>query len=295
VPAFFLDLDGFKGVNDTLGHAAGDKLLQTVAMRIEGVLRAGDTVGRLGGDEFVILLDPATLTVSPEVVAERVLAAVREPIDLAGGRDEPISITASIGLAMGPHASPDALLRAADLALYRAKAGGRDRFAQLESSHEIVGEPTGIADPSVRCLTLDTSGVHRQGLSEHALRTIVDRSFELLMVVDGDRTVRWANAAFERVLGFPPDSLIGGNISRLFHPDDLPALIEMIRQLDAGPGAAGTLDARMRTADSSWHVMEAVATNMFDDAAIHGLVVSLRDVTERRQVDALLGRAYTAA
>ena len=138
VPAFFLDLDGFKGVNDTLGHAVGDKLLQTVAGRIASVLREGDTVGRLGGDEFVILLDPATLEISPHIVAERVLAAVREPMDVGAPGGEPLSITASIGVAMGPHASPDALLRAADLALYRAKAEGRNRFVQLEPGAEDV-------------------------------------------------------------------------------------------------------------------------------------------------------------
>jgi diguanylate cyclase (GGDEF)-like protein len=143
VPAFFLDLDGFKSVNDTLGHAVGDKLLQTVAGRIAGVLREGDTVGRLGGDEFVILLDPATLEISPQMVAERVLAAVREPMDVGAPSGDPLSITASIGVAIGPHASPDALLRAADLALYRAKAEGRDRFVQFEPAPDVVAERAG--------------------------------------------------------------------------------------------------------------------------------------------------------
>ena len=132
MPALFLDIDGFKSVNDTLGHAVGDKVLQTVAARLQKVVREGDTVGRLGGDEFVILLDPAALTASPEVVAERVLDAVREPIELDGARREPLSITASIGIAMGPHASPSEMLLAADVALYRAKAGGKNRSVRLE-------------------------------------------------------------------------------------------------------------------------------------------------------------------
>jgi diguanylate cyclase (GGDEF)-like protein len=153
VPVFFLDIDGFKEVNDTLGHAAGDELLQTVAARLTRVLRECDTVGRIGGDEFVILLDPDTLTMSPEAVAERVLAAVRQPTRLSGERGVPRAITASIGMSVGPHASPDDLLRAADLALYRAKAEGRNRYARLEPAHRQVGTTTerpGHAQPIAR-------------------------------------------------------------------------------------------------------------------------------------------------
>jgi diguanylate cyclase (GGDEF)-like protein/PAS domain S-box-containing protein len=275
VPAFFLDIDGFKGVNDTLGHAAGDKLLQTVAGRLTSVLRACDIVGRIGGDEFVILLDPATLEVAPEVVAERVLAAVRRPIDLSGGSGEPFALTASIGISLGPHSSPDELLRAADLALYRAKAGGRDRYVQLEPTHESVAESTATSMTGV-------AGSRRQELSEHYFRAIVDRSSELVLVADRDGRVRSANAACERVLGYSPPSLVGSEMLSLFHPGDRGALVELIGRRSTGSGAAETVDARMRAADGSWHVMETMGTNMFDDAAVRGFVVSMRDVTERR-------------
>jgi diguanylate cyclase (GGDEF)-like protein/PAS domain S-box-containing protein len=274
VPAFFLDIDGFKGVNDTLGHAAGDKLLQTVAGRLTSVLRACDIVGRIGGDEFVILLDPATLEVAPEVVAERVLAAVRRPIDLSGGSGEPFALTASIGISLGPHSSPDELLRAADLALYRAKAGGRNRYVQLEPAHGSVAESTGTM--------AGVAGSRRQELSEHYFRAIVDRSSELFLVADRDGRVRSANAAFERVLGCSPPSLVGSEMLSLFHPGDRGALVELIGRRSAVSGAAETVDARMRAADGSWHVLETVGTNMFDDAAVRGFVVSMRDVTERR-------------
>jgi len=129
----FLDIDGFKHVNDTFGHAAGDKLLQAVADRLVGVVREGDTVGRLGGDEFVILLDPASLTVTPELIAERILAVLREPIDINGGGARTLSITASIGIASGLRTSPDELFRDADTALYRAKESGRNRYVLFES------------------------------------------------------------------------------------------------------------------------------------------------------------------
>ena len=140
VPALFLDIDGFKHVNDSFGHAAGDKLLQTVAARLTSVLRESDTVGRLGGDEFVIILDPAALTDAPELVAERVLAVLREPVELGVSSGESLSISASIGITKGPHATADELLRDADIALYRAKEAGKDRYVMFESGMETIAD-----------------------------------------------------------------------------------------------------------------------------------------------------------
>ena len=129
VAALFLDLDGFKIVNDTFGHPAGDELLRAVAERIKRTLRDGDTVGRLGGDEFVVLLDADALLPGPELVADRLLHVLREPfvLDLAGRPT--LTISASIGIAMDERSSADELLRDADIALYEAKAAGKDRYA----------------------------------------------------------------------------------------------------------------------------------------------------------------------
>jgi diguanylate cyclase (GGDEF)-like protein len=140
VTALYLDVDGFKQVNDGFGHAVGDALLRTVAHRLTSLLRETDTVGRIGGDEFVILLDPTGPPIGPEVVAERVLTALRAPFDLGVTSDEPPSVTASIGIATGSHASADELLRNADIALYRAKERGRDCYALFESGMETVAE-----------------------------------------------------------------------------------------------------------------------------------------------------------
>jgi len=128
--ALFVDLDNFKTVNDTLGHGAGDELLQAVALRLSGVMRGSDTVGRLGGDEFVVLVEDVTLSAGPELVAERVLDVLREPFHLAhhGG---PISISASVGIASGQTSAGD-LLRDADIALYRAKGAGKGRYVVFE-------------------------------------------------------------------------------------------------------------------------------------------------------------------
>ncbi len=127
----FVDLDRFKVVNDSLGHAAGDALLTGVAARIQDCLRDGDTAARLGGDEFAVLL-PGMLSAADAVpVAERILAALREPFDLLGSET---FISSSIGVAFsgpGEHAG-SVLMVHADLAMYQAKKGGKDRYEVFE-------------------------------------------------------------------------------------------------------------------------------------------------------------------
>jgi diguanylate cyclase (GGDEF)-like protein len=124
--ALYVDLDGFKNVNDTLGHAAGDRLLVAAAARLKGTLREADTIGRMGGDEFIVLIDGGALGSAPEVVAERLLSAMRLPFDLGDGANALI-VTTSVGIASGDRESADVLLRDADVALYQAKAAGKNR------------------------------------------------------------------------------------------------------------------------------------------------------------------------
>jgi len=119
-------------------------------------------------------------------------------------------------------------------------------------------------------------------------RAIAEQSSDLLMIVDAERTVSWANKAFERVLGYPPESLVGTDILPLTHPSDLPALLATIGPLMERPGATGSVDYRMRAADGAWHCFESTATNLFDEPDIAGIVVSLRDVTEQRQAEKTL-------
>ena len=138
IAALFLDLDKFKEINDSLGHGAGDQLLCSVAERLTTTVREADSVGRLGGDEFVILVEGAHLASSPELIAERVLDVLRPPFRL-GPDEASIVVTASIGIAQGPRSSADELLRDADVALYQAKASGRNCFAMFEAHmHQVV-------------------------------------------------------------------------------------------------------------------------------------------------------------
>jgi diguanylate cyclase (GGDEF)-like protein/PAS domain S-box-containing protein len=123
----FLDLDGFKHVNDSLGHAAGDVLLQSVSRQLLGCVRSCDTVSRHGGDEFVILLSEIARPRDVVAIAETMLHAIAAPRQIA---DRPLSITASIGIAVFPHdgGSSESLLQHADSALLAAKARGRGRY-----------------------------------------------------------------------------------------------------------------------------------------------------------------------
>lgn len=130
---FFLDLDGFKVVNDSLGHAFGDRLLSSVAQRLQHAVRPGDTVGRFGGDEFVLLIDAVTSPESTLRFAERILEHVCRPIVLDGRE---FVLTTSIGITLITPAAVDQdaadLLRQADIALYQAKAMGKGRAVLFE-------------------------------------------------------------------------------------------------------------------------------------------------------------------
>lgn len=123
----FLDVDGFKGVNDSLGHATGDQLLQSVSRRLVSCVRGSDTVGRQGGDEFVVLLAELSRAEDAACVAKKMLASLRLSHQIGPHH---LSCAMSIGIAVYPADGMDAerLLKSADLALLRAKAGGRGTY-----------------------------------------------------------------------------------------------------------------------------------------------------------------------
>jgi len=130
VAVLFLDLDDFKTINDSLGHAAGDQLLETVAARLLKATRGCDTVARLGGDEFAVLLDGMTHRDDAMAVVARVTTAMRVPVPLHG---KEFTVGSSIGLAHASDVeSADELLRNADVAMYRAKAAGKGRHTVFE-------------------------------------------------------------------------------------------------------------------------------------------------------------------
>ena len=135
--ALFVDLDNFKAINDSLGHAIGDELLCAVAERLEGVIRETDALGRLGGDEFVVVADGLSLAAGPgadrRAPAGSVLASRSRSARTARRL---VHVKASIGIATGDRACAEELLRDADIAMYRAKWGGKSRYLVFESGME---------------------------------------------------------------------------------------------------------------------------------------------------------------
>ncbi|HYF54166.1 MAG TPA: EAL domain-containing protein [Salinarimonas sp.] len=144
-----LDLDRFKGVNDSLGHPVGDRLLVMAAERLRASVRDLDTVARLGGDEFAVVQVGAAQPTGATALAERMVAALSQPFEIDGHQ---ISIGASVGIAVGPHdgREPDNLLRSADMALYRAKADGRGVFRFFEGSMDAAMQARRILETDLR-------------------------------------------------------------------------------------------------------------------------------------------------
>ncbi|MGE5468893.1 MAG: putative bifunctional diguanylate cyclase/phosphodiesterase, partial [Ignavibacteria bacterium] len=127
----FLDIDNFKWINDSLGHASGDRLLMAVAERLTGMVRASDTVARLGGDEFVVLLTQTGSDLEIAQIAEKVIACVARPLDLFGHE---FHVTTSMGISSYPNDAQDAesLLKHADTAMYAAKNAGKNQYRYFD-------------------------------------------------------------------------------------------------------------------------------------------------------------------
>jgi diguanylate cyclase (GGDEF)-like protein len=149
IALLYLDLDRFKAVNDSLGHPAGDALLQQVTQRLRQVVRGTDTVARLGGDEFAILLDRLEPQARVDDLAERLVSAIEQPFDLDG---QLANIGVSIGIAMAPSDGNDpvTLTKAADLALYAAKAAGRGCYSFFQAGMDTAAQGRRLLELDLR-------------------------------------------------------------------------------------------------------------------------------------------------
>jgi len=177
----FLDIDRFKTINDSLGHIAGDKLLETVAQRLQTCVRPDDTVARFAGDEFVILLDDVCNSSDVVPVADRILKDISQPVMLEG---QEVFASASMGIAISSpdYVNPEDLLRDADNALYQAKSLGKSRYEIFDAS---------MYDRAVKTLALETD--LRRGLerNEFVLHYQPIVSLPSGAIVKFEALVRW--------------------------------------------------------------------------------------------------------
>ncbi|RBY76930.1 hypothetical protein DQ239_12125 [Blastococcus sp. TF02-09] len=191
----FIDLDGFKGVNDTLGHPAGDALLREVARRLRSVVRIDDTVSRLGGDEFAVLVEQAGSEPEEAVAtAERVLAALAVPFAL---EQQTVTVSGSVGIAVGhAGATSDSLVGDADIAMYAAKMAGRGRSVVFDA---------GMRASAVAARELEEQ--LRGALGEGEFRLVYQPVVDLAdgSVTGFEALLRWNSAALGPV---PPDRFV---------------------------------------------------------------------------------------
>jgi diguanylate cyclase (GGDEF)-like protein/PAS domain S-box-containing protein len=182
----FLDLDNFKAINDSLGHAAGDKLLIAVAARLQDCLRNTDTAARLGGDEFAVLVESVQHAEESLMIAERILTVFREPFEIEG---KVVRVGTSIGIAGGSAdiLNSEELLRNADLAMYLAKNKGKGRYVVFEPKmHEALMERIELEEDLRRAIENEDFTIHYQPIVDLQSRTMLGM----------EALVRWCHPKF---------------------------------------------------------------------------------------------------
>jgi diguanylate cyclase (GGDEF)-like protein len=260
----FLDFDNFKEINDTLGHAAGDRVLSTLGERLSGLLRPMDTVARFGGDEFTFLFEGLTSEREVVLIADRICqAAAGRPIEVDG---VPLTVTVSVGVAVvnDPTVAPDTIIREADAAMYRAKDQGRSRFELFdEDSRRRANERIELEGALRQALEREELGVHYQphvilhGMDfaggvealvrwQHPTRGLLTAG-EFMPMADelglavpiGRFVLQQALAQFSKWRAHKPEMTLSVNISaRQLRDPALPALIsERVRAGELDPAA----------------------------------------------------------
>jgi diguanylate cyclase (GGDEF)-like protein/PAS domain S-box-containing protein len=276
----YLDLDGFKLVNDTLGHAAGDQVLIEVARRLERLLRAGDTLARLSGDEFALLCEEVGED-EVRTIADRVIDAMAKPIEVQGRE---VTQAASIGIALysadGTPMEPDEMLGDADLAMYRAKAAGKSRYALFETWMR-----TGHTDQTALELEL------RAGMAKSELTVHYQPEVDLISgeVTGAEALVRWQHP--DRGLLEPAQFLFVAEASDLISElDDLvmrQACFQAARWREQLPDgerftvSVNISERRLRDPGLSGKIAQAIADAQLPAASLC-LEIAERAVMDRR-------------
>jgi diguanylate cyclase (GGDEF)-like protein/PAS domain S-box-containing protein len=277
VGVFFIDLDNFKLVNDSLGHAAGDEVLTAVAARLESSLRPGDRVGRFGGDEFVVVVPQVHALRDIELVAERISDAVAQELTVQGHRIVP---TASMGIALSSkHSTASSLLRDTDSALFRAKDAGRARWHFFdEAMHAQAVARLTLEDELRRALAENELVVHYQPIVR----------LSDCQVVGHEALVRWRHPS--RGLVPPLEFLPVAEDSGLIVPLGRNVLDQVCARLAASPGL-GPVNVNQSAVEISsrdW-LTEFVATMQRHGVHPSRLVVEVTETAVLSMLDATRG------
>jgi diguanylate cyclase (GGDEF)-like protein len=264
IALLFVDLDDFKTVNDSLGHAAGDQLLFAVAERLRACLRPEDTAARLGGDEFGVLLETVADVNEAAVVAERITDSMRTPFRL---NDDDVHVHMSAGIVIGRpgESTPDELVRKADLAMYAAKTQGKNRYQVFEASmQETVsgrhvlkvdlvraverGELAVYYQPIVRLGSSDLVGFEALARWHHPTRGLIDAGRFVPLAEESGLIGEIDNLVLERAceqarswqLNHPvyKNLLMSVNVSarQIYEPQFVDSLLQVLRRTALDPG-----------------------------------------------------------
>lgn len=279
----YVDLDGFKAVNDQYGHHVGDELLVKVAVRLRRVVRQQDHVCRLGGDEFVLIC-PGLDRKAATLVAHRLRTVMSAPFQI---EDLEVNAGASVGVAMSSaDSSVEDLIDAADSAMHLDKQGATRRRelgrnpTKPSASKPWPAEPL---RPMPARLSNSNDGIELaaaltalQARSEAAFA----HSGDLVLFFASDGTVLSASPASRAMFGVEPDELIGLNSLNLVHPDDQE---RMLREVASIPNLGDSFRAELRIIDQDGKTrwLEEIVTNLIADPNVGCFVSNVRDVTER--------------
>ncbi|MGD9998642.1 MAG: putative bifunctional diguanylate cyclase/phosphodiesterase [Ilumatobacteraceae bacterium] len=293
----YIDLDGFKNVNDGLGHEAGDRLLEEVSSRVLAVVRSGDTVARLGGDEFAVLVEESRhVAAEAEAIADRILQSLSAPIVLG---EHEVTLSASVGIAIADaDTTASSLLRDADVAMYRAKSSGRSRW--------VVYEPT-MRAAAVERLQIENDLAH--AVTAQQLRLVYQPVVELETnrVVGFEALVRWDHPSLGTIMPdrFIPIAEQSGAILAIgrwvlheacrtaagwmrSHDTSLTMAVNLSGRQLSSPGLIDDVRAALTAAhlDPSSLVLEMTETALVQDAAMAaGQLRLLRSLGVRLAID----------